>query len=609
MEVNSKNTKTFNHVWKLIKYKPWLYLITVIAWIASGIIPLIQGIMVKGFFDIIEEKPSLNIGIGGLLFLIIMFTVIRILIIQVGFRTDVRTKFLMSALLRGNILNSILKKPGSKAIQTSIGEAINLFRDDVEQVETSIGWLSWLIGQITFSLIAFTIMLKVNAKITLLVFVPLTAVIVLAQKSEKKVEKNREKSRQATGNVTGAVGEIFESVLAIKVSGEEKSVINNLKNLNEERHHLMLKDSLLTQLIDSVYSNAVALGTGLILLLASQVMRSGSFTVGDFALFIYYLTFVTDSIESLGNFLVHYKQTGVAFKRMASLIQSKDDEELVKHNQIYLKDKNVNKGNELINTVDEKEVSFISSGNRAKKVKHSLIELNSLEVRGLSFCYENSENAINNINFSLNKGEVTVICGRTGSGKSTVLKTLLGLLPADSGEVYFNGQIVKNPQAFFVSPISAYTSQIPNLFSGTIRNNILLGMLEDEVDLRGAINLAVLEKDIKQLENGVDTVIGSKGVKLSGGQLQRVAAARMFVRNAQLLVVDDISSALDIETEKTLWTRLFNNNTQTCIIVSNRRFALEKADNVILMKDGNIKAQGRLTDLLEACKEMQEIWR
>ncbi|MGH4123925.1 MAG: hypothetical protein ACREV6_13445 [Clostridium sp.] len=110
------------------------------------------------------------------------------------------------------------------------------------------------------------------------------------------------------------------------------------------------------------------------------------------------------------------------------------------------------------------------------------------------------------------------------------------------------------------------------------------------------------------MENGLDTVIGSKGVKLSGGQLQRVAAARMFVRNAQLIVVDDISSALDIETEKTLWRRLFKDNLRTCIIVSNKRFAMEQADNIILMKDGNIEAQGSLMDLLEECKEMQEIW-
>ncbi|GCD10280.1 ABC transporter ATP-binding protein [Clostridium tagluense] len=592
MESNSKNIKTFNYVWELIKYKPWLYLITVISWTASGIIPLIQGIMVKGFFDIIEGKPSLKIGIDGLLFLIVIITLIRILIIQLGFRTDVSNKFLMSALLRGNILNCILKKPGSKAIQTSIGEVINSFRDDVEQVESSIGWLSWLIGQIVFSLIALIIMIRINTKITLLVFVPLTAVIVLAQKSEKKVEKNREKSRQATGNVTGAVGEIFESVLAIKVSGEEKSVINNLKNLNEERHHLMLKDSLLTQLIDSVYNNAVTLGTGLILLLAAQVIRSGSFTVGDFALFIYYLAFVTDSIESLGNFLVHYKQTGVAFKRMANLIQSKDSDELVKHKPIHLKEGIIKKSN----------------GNRSGKIKDSLIELSSLEVKSLNFCYENSQKGISNINFSLNKGEVTVICGRTGSGKSTVLKTLLGLLPADSGEVYWNGEIIKNLQSFFVPPISAYTSQVPNLFSATVRNNILLGLSEDEVDLRGAINLAVLEKDTKQLENGLDTVIGSKGVKLSGGQLQRVAVARMFVRNAQLIVVDDISSALDRETEKTLWKRLFKDNLRTCIIVSNKRFAMEQADNIILMKGGNIEAQGSLMDLLAECKEMQEIW-
>ncbi|MFD3156381.1 ATP-binding cassette domain-containing protein [Haloimpatiens sp. FM7330] len=589
MKGNSKDMKTSHCYWQLIKYKPWLYLFIVILWIVTHMMTLVNGFIIKEFFDIISGKSFLNIGISGLILLIIISTLLLILTIQLNFRRETLHKFSISTLLRRNMLDSILKKAGAKALQTSIGEAINSFRDDVQQVETSIGWLSWLIGQITFSIFSIIILLKINAKITLLVFVPVIAVRMLGEKLQKRIEKNREHSRQATADVTGAVGEIFESVLAIKVSGSQKYIVNNLKKLNEKRHHLMIKDSFLTQLVNSIYSNAVNLGIGLILLLAGQAMRDGSFSVGDFALFVYYLSFVTDSIESFGNFLINYKQTGISFKRMTNLIQSENSNEIIKHKPIYLKEKDINEHNEI--NMDFKHKS-----------------LNTLQVKGLNYCYENSEKGINNINFTLNKGEITVISGRTGSGKTTLLKTLLGLLSADSGEVYWNGEIVKMPKNFFIPPICAYTSQVPNLFSDTVRNNILLGISEESVDLKGAINSAVLEKDIEQFENGLDTVIGPKGVKLSGGQVQRVAAARMFVRNGQLIVFDDISSALDIETEKKLWTRLFTENKPTCIIVSNRRFALEQADNIILMKDGTIESKGKLNDLLKSSREMQQIW-
>jgi ATP-binding cassette subfamily B protein len=146
------------------------------------------------------------------------------------------------------------------------------------------------------------------------------------------------------------------------------------------------------------------------------------------------------------------------------------------------------------------------------------------------------------------------------------------------------------------------------LFSDTVRNNLLLGLPEEEVDLQAAINSGVLEQDIEILENGLETIVGERGVKLSGGQVQRVAAARMFARNADLLVFDDISSALDVETENTLWNRIFEKSNATCIVVSNRRTALQNADNIIVLRDGYIEAQGKLDELLESCDEMQQIW-
>lgn len=148
----------------------------------------------------------------------------------------------------------------------------------------------------------------------------------------------------------------------------------------------------------------------------------------------------------------------------------------------------------------------------------------------------------------------------------------------------------------------------PLLFSETLKNNILLGLKEDGGNLENALYSAVLDMDIETFENGVDTLIGPKGVKLSGGQLQRTAAARMFVRDPELLVFDDISSALDVDTENTLWSRLFERDAKTCLVVSNRRTALRQADQIIVMKDGKIEAKGTLNTLLDTCEEMRRIW-
>ncbi|MGI9585599.1 MAG: ABC transporter ATP-binding protein [Acidimicrobiia bacterium] len=577
-------------LFRMIRAQPIRYSWALFLWVSIWTSPVLIGLIIAYYFDELTAgmtTSAMTLVVVGAL----AYAVGRVVFIVLGMRNHGSLLFRAGATMRRNLLLRIYELPGAAALDETPGEVVSRLRDDVEHVYEPFDLSVDLIGGSVGGAVAFAVLWSIDPAMTIVIAVPVFVVGIVSSTTGRIVREYRRSARAATETITAFIGETFASTQSVKIAGAEGAMLSRFVALNDVRRRMMVKDRTLTAVLDAVFRNTVNIGTGLILVMAAGRLNatgSAGISIGDFALFVFLLYSVTDAAYFIGVFVARSKQASVSVERLTTTLHGEGWERAFQKTDLHLDDESV--------TIEE-------------QARPAVEAFRSLKVNDLGYTYPGSSNGIAKISFEINAGEFVVVTGRIGSGKTTLLRALLGLLPADEGTIEWNERDVDDPATEMVPPRSAYTPQVPKLFSMSLRDNLVLGEQITDHTLDESIYISTMRQDIDGMPEGMETLIGPRGVRLSGGQVQRSASARMLTRESQLLLLDDVSSALDVETEQILWTRLFNARSDVAaLVVSHRHAALARADRVIVMEGGSVVATGSAADLQESSETFRAIW-
>ena len=479
--------------------------------------------------------------------------------------------------MRDTVFEKLLKTDVSKLDSLKNGDVMSYFVKDIAEIRKFVSNVITLIVRfiLNFAIVAIAMIQSTNYKLTAISICPIIISIILIFMMIKKIEKSYNLARKKFTELSEFVQESTDSIRTTKAYVGEEKQYNEFLNKNTSLKNTDF-DVIKSETILSIYMNlGIGLGLGLSILFGSKMVLNGEISVGDFVAFNGYMLILQQPIRWIPWMVKHFKRFQVAYKRLDDFM--KMDEEKI---QIY----------------DYKE-----------EVLNGDIIINNLTYR----YSENSEPVLKNINIDIPKGKSLGIIGVIGSGKTTLMNLLLKLYKLPDGKIYIDGKDINNIKTDTIRHNICYITQDNFLFSSTLKENInLFRDIYDEDDILRSTKSSMIYDEISKMSDGINTIIGEKGIDLSGGQKQRVVISRAFLNKSNIVIFDDTFSALDNRTEEVLLNNIRNlTENKTCIIVSNRISDIKHCDEIIVLENGEIVERGIHRDLLGLKKKYYEFYK
>ncbi len=566
-----ETASSFRFAWRILRADTRTWCISVSMWCVFFTAPLATGLVLRGVLD--HLPPADGTGIWGLVALLAGLEIGRWLILLPAIVQWHGAFVFWHTVPRVNVMRSLGQDPGpvTGRLPGSPGEAVSRFRDDARDIAQVLDvWLD-LVAATLGSVGGLIVLLVIAPPAALAMALPIFVVLWIGQMLATRLRTWRWNERRATAGVTGFIGDAFGAIGAVKVAAAEPAILHRFQELGHARAAAARRDQVGTQVSQVLGGITANAGLGLALLLTAPALRRGDLSVGDIGLFTTYATVVAGLPRITARWSAWQRQAEVSAARLGRLIADRDPDQASGPVETFLRHGPPAYHHELVVPRARRPVAQ---------------RFRQLEVRDLHVHLDDTDQVCG-VNLTIERGQLVVVTGPVGAGKSVLLRAVLGLVPRAQGTIAWNGEDVDDPSTVFVPPRVAYVPQVPRLFSEPLQDTVLLGV--DPSGLERALALACLDEDLADLPRGLRTMVGPKGVRLSGGQIQRSAAARALVREPELLIVDDLSSALDVTTEAGLWDGLFTEAAGhlTVLAVSHRPRLLDRADQVITLDAGH----------------------